>query len=92
MCRFVLAGAGGVVHSELVELAEKHFGHMKGPTYDEIPLPIVPCRYTGSEMRVRDDTIPLAHIAMAIEGIYKQIRNFSKFSVIHFKVPCVKNF
>ncbi|KZC10985.1 Mitochondrial-processing peptidase subunit beta, partial [Dufourea novaeangliae] len=66
--RFVLAGAGGVDHNALVQLAEKYFGQMKGPFYDEIPLLNVPCRYTGSEIRVRDDTIPLAHIAIAVEG------------------------
>lgn len=66
--RFVLAGAGGVEHNALVELANKHFGKMTGPHYDEIPLLDVPCRYTGSEIRVRDDTIPLAHIAIAVEG------------------------
>ncbi|XP_003703722.1 ubiquinol-cytochrome c reductase core protein 1 [Megachile rotundata] len=66
--RFVLAGAGGVNHSTLVDLAQKHFGQMKGPMYDEIPLPLVPCRYTGSEIRVRDDNIPLAHVAIAVEG------------------------
>ncbi|XP_076244516.1 ubiquinol-cytochrome c reductase core protein 1 [Calliopsis andreniformis] len=66
--RFVLAGAGGVDHNTLVELANKHFGQMKGPDYDEIPMLDVPCRYTGSEIRVRDDTIPLAHIAIAVEG------------------------
>lgn len=66
--RFVLAGAGGVEHNALVELANQHFGKMSGPHYDEIPLLDVPCRYTGSEIRVRDDTIPLAHIAVAVEG------------------------
>lgn len=40
---------------------------MKGPQYDEIPV-YTPCRYTGSEIRVRDDTIPLAHVAIAVEG------------------------
>ncbi|XP_034173493.1 ubiquinol-cytochrome c reductase core protein 1 [Osmia lignaria lignaria] len=66
--RFVLAGAGGVDHNALVDLAQKHFGQMKGPVYDEIPPPLVPCRYTGSEIRVRDDNIPHAHIAIAVEG------------------------
>ncbi|XP_033328857.2 ubiquinol-cytochrome c reductase core protein 1 [Megalopta genalis] len=66
--RFVLAGAGGVEHNALVELADKHFGKMTGPHYDEIPRIDVPCRYTGSEIRVRDDSIPLAHIAIAVEG------------------------
>lgn len=68
--RFVLAGAGGVDHNQLIDLAQKHFGQMKGPYYtDGIPAQMQPCRYTGSEIRVRDDSIPLAHIAIAIEGI-----------------------
>lgn len=67
--RFVLAGAGGVDHKQLIELAEKHFGKMKGPHYDEIPDYIKSCRFTGSEIRVRDDSIPTAHIAIAVEGI-----------------------
>lgn len=33
----------------------------------EIPQ-ITPCRYSGAEVRVRDDSIPLAHIAFAVEG------------------------
>ncbi|XP_043256964.1 mitochondrial-processing peptidase subunit beta [Colletes gigas] len=66
--RFVLAGAGGVDHNALVALAEQHFGKMQGPVYDEIPPVLVPCRYTGSDIRVRDDSIPLAHIAIAVEG------------------------
>lgn len=33
----------------------------------EIPQ-LTPCRYSGSEIRVRDDSIPLAHIAFAVEG------------------------
>lgn len=67
--RFVLAGAGGVDHNQLIELADKHFGKMTGPEYNEIPDYVKSCRYTGSEIRVRDDTIPLAHIAIAVEGI-----------------------
>ncbi|CAL1688354.1 unnamed protein product [Lasius platythorax] len=66
--RFVLAGAGGVDHNQLIELANKHFGQLTGPDYDDIPEYIKSCRYTGSEIRVRDDTIPLAHIAIAVEG------------------------
>lgn len=66
--RFVLAGAGGVEHDMLANLADKHFGNMTGPHYDEIPLLDEPCRFTGSEIRVRDDNIPLAHIAVAVEG------------------------
>ncbi|KAK2587812.1 hypothetical protein KPH14_003914 [Odynerus spinipes] len=67
--RFVLAGAGGVEHQQLVDLANKYFGKMNQPQYEEIPSYEMPCRYTGSEIRVRDDTIPLAHAAIAIEGV-----------------------
>ena len=44
--RIVLAGAGGVDHQSLVDLANKHFQGL-GVSYDG-PAPIaVPCRYTG---------------------------------------------
>jgi len=65
--RMVMAGAGGVNHQELCDLTAKHFGKI-GHTYDaEIPLDLN-CRYTGSDVRVRDDGMPLAHVAIAIEG------------------------
>jgi len=66
--RMVLAGAGGVDHAELCKLAEQHFGKSIGVKYDaEIPID-APCRYTGSDVRVRDDDMPFAHIAFAVEG------------------------
>jgi len=34
---------------------------------NEIPLD-QHCRYTGSDVRVRDDSMPLAHVAIAVEG------------------------
>merc|ERR1711990_66332 len=65
--RMVMAGAGGINHEELCDLTTKHFGKI-GHTYDaEIPLDLN-CRYTGSDVRVRDDGMPLAHVAIAIEG------------------------
>ena len=65
----VVAGAGGVPHDELVKLANTHFGRVK-TVYDKSAIPELPanCRYTGSEIRVRDDSLPLAHIAIAVEG------------------------
>ncbi|KAF4519949.1 hypothetical protein B566_EDAN015041 [Ephemera danica] len=66
--RMVLAGAGGVKHSELVKLATQHFAGVKG-SYEGVEIPgLAPCRFTGSEIRVRDDSMPLAHIAIAVEG------------------------
>ncbi|KAG8236490.1 hypothetical protein J437_LFUL016401 [Ladona fulva] len=65
--RIVLAGAGGVKHDELVKHAEKLFSGLSIAYEGEIPL-LTPCRFTGSEIRVRDDSMPLAHIAVAVEG------------------------
>jgi processing peptidase subunit beta len=67
--RFVIAGAGGVPHDQMVKFANEHFGKISTKyTKSEIPDLPKPCRYTGSEIRVRDDSLPLAHIAMAVEG------------------------
>ena len=66
--RIVLAGAGGVDHNELAKLANEHFGNIKA-TYDSSEVPeLKPCRFTGSDIRVRDDSMPLAHVAIAVEG------------------------
>lgn len=63
--RIVLAGAGGVEHEKLVELANKNFSGLKNTVTD---VELSHCRYTGSEIRVRDDSMPLAHVAIAVEG------------------------
>jgi processing peptidase subunit beta len=65
--RIVLAAAGGVNHNELVGLASKELGKLKN-TFDGKAPVLQPCRFTGSEVRVRDDSLPLAHIAIAVEG------------------------
>ncbi|GAB6028112.1 hypothetical protein CHUAL_002330 [Chamberlinius hualienensis] len=66
--RMVLAGAGGINHDELVQHAKKHLSGITNK-YIDVEIPVVkPCRYTGSEVRVRDDSMPLAHIAIAVEG------------------------
>lgn len=72
--RMVLAGAGAVEHDELVQLAQKYFGRLvrsdiaaapgTGSRHpDDVP------EFVGSEVRLRDDTIPTAHIAIAVEGV-----------------------
>lgn len=72
--RMVLVGAGGVPHQQLVDLAEKYFSN----------IPAEPPNYTasanaaaqkarpdfvGSEVRIRDDTVGTANIAIAVEGV-----------------------
>merc|ERR1712029_962146 len=65
--RMVLAGAGGVNHDDLFQLATKHFGKITDKYDAEVPLDLQ-CRYTGSDVRVRDDGMPFAHVAIAVEG------------------------
>ncbi|KTW30329.1 mitochondrial-processing peptidase subunit beta [Pneumocystis carinii B80] len=69
--RMVLVGAGGVSHEQLVELAEKYFSNLP---VSPNPLDIgssrgVAPKFTGSEVRIRDDTSPTANIAIAVEGV-----------------------
>ncbi|UJR23987.1 hypothetical protein I4U23_026953 [Adineta vaga] len=65
--RMVLAAAGGINHDQLVRLSEEHFGKLKAGYQGEVP-DLVPCRFSGSEIRIRDDEMPLAHIALAVES------------------------
>lgn len=64
--RMVLAAAGGVRHEALVGLAEKYFGGLS-PQF-EGELPNEPCKFSGGEVRVKDNDMPLAHVALAVEG------------------------
>jgi processing peptidase subunit beta len=65
--RMVLAGAGGVHHDQLVQLGEKLFSGLSLNYEHEIPV-LARARFTGSEIRARDDDLPLAHVALAVEG------------------------
>jgi processing peptidase subunit beta len=65
--RMVLVGAGGVPHDKLVELAEKNFGAL--PTASPNTTPTELPDFVGSEVRLRDDTMNTAHIAIAVEGV-----------------------
>uniref|UniRef100_A0A8B9UQ94 Mitochondrial-processing peptidase subunit beta n=1 Tax=Anas zonorhyncha TaxID=75864 RepID=A0A8B9UQ94_9AVES len=65
--RIVLAAAGGVCHDELLDLAKCHFGNLPSAPEGGLP-PLPPCSFTGSEIRIRDDKMPLAHLAIAVEA------------------------
>ncbi|GMM49728.1 mitochondrial processing peptidase [Starmerella bacillaris] len=72
--RMVLVGTGAVEHEELVELAKKHFGNLPASDVKVLPgtgsiNPKEVTKFVGSEVRVRDDTIPTAHVAIAVEGV-----------------------
>jgi mitochondrial-processing peptidase subunit beta len=72
--RMVLVGAGGIPHQQLVDLAEKYFSSM--PAYNPNAQAAPSQRgvtskpdFVGSEVRIRDDTMPTANIAIAVEGV-----------------------
>ena len=72
--RMVLVGSGGIPHQQLVELAEKHFANLhKEPSSVEAIENAAAQKskpdFIGSEVRMRDDTIPTANIAIAVEGV-----------------------
>ncbi|KAK8043617.1 hypothetical protein PG993_006047 [Apiospora rasikravindrae] len=69
--RMVLVGAGGVPHEQLVDLAEKHFSGLPTTSAQNSAylLSKQKPQFIGSDLRVRDDTIPAAHIAIAVEGV-----------------------
>lgn len=69
----VLVGAGGVNHNELCDLAEQHFSKLPSSGSSALTRGIragVPKpTFVGSEVRVMDDELPTAHIALAVEGV-----------------------
>ncbi|KAI0141641.1 mitochondrial processing peptidase beta subunit [Xylariaceae sp. FL1272] len=69
--RMVLVGAGGVPHDQLVQLAEKNFSGLPttSPHNEAYILSKKQPSFIGSEVRIRDDTIGAAHIALAVEGV-----------------------
>jgi len=66
-CRVVLAAAGGVDHKDIVSVGEKTLGKLDNTFDGNIPI-LAKCRFVGSEYRYRNDEIPKAHIAIAVEG------------------------
>ena len=66
--RVVVAGAGAVDHSQLAELADKHFGSLASASttgssgsLDDKAV------FTGSDIRITDVSHKLAHVALAFE-------------------------
>jgi len=68
----VVAGAGAVEHKQLADLSEKYFGSLPTAAPSDIENPedliIKDATFTGSDLRVRDDNKPLAHLAIAFEA------------------------
>ena len=72
--RMVLVGAGGVPHQQLVDLAEKYFSSIPAQNPNAQASAgqrglVTKPDFVGSEVRIRDDTMDTANIAIAVEGV-----------------------
>jgi len=68
--RMVLVGAGDIEHAQLVKLAEEHFGSIPACASARTAMDYcaeTPAFLTGSEVRIDDDYMNEAHIALAYE-------------------------
>jgi len=67
--RMVATAVGGVDHDQIAGLSEKLFGDLQH-TYDrKTPQVSASVRFTGSEMKYRDDNYPFLYAAFAVEGV-----------------------
>ncbi|EGG15781.1 mitochondrial processing peptidase beta subunit [Cavenderia fasciculata] len=65
--RLVIAASGAVNHEQLVQQVKEKFGSIKAG--DAAPRQLITNEFVGSELRVRDDSIPLVHFAVAVKGL-----------------------
>jgi len=66
--RFVIAGAGAIDHKQLVGLTEQHFGKLKNGSQSGSARSFEPAVFTGSDKRIRYDSMGEAHVALAFQG------------------------
>uniref|UniRef100_A0A1J3I9W4 mitochondrial processing peptidase n=2 Tax=Noccaea caerulescens TaxID=107243 RepID=A0A1J3I9W4_NOCCA len=67
--RMVIAAAGAVKHEEVVEQVKKLFNKLSSdPTSTSQLVLKEPASFTGSEVRMINDDLPLAQFAVAFEG------------------------
>jgi mitochondrial-processing peptidase subunit beta len=69
--RMVLAAAGDIDHDTLVGLAEEHFGKMPADPAGKTSADLVaaaPAYLVGSDVRIRNDDMETAHVAVSFES------------------------
>lgn len=63
--RIVIAGAGNVDHDALVTLSNSLFGDIPVEPPSDVPAPYKqPAHFTGSEIRIRFDSMPALHVGV----------------------------
>ena len=68
--RMVVVGTGAVDHDELVKHASQKFGKL--PTHPTTAQDLVraePAKFTGSEVRIRDDDLPYLNFVIGVQGV-----------------------
>uniref|UniRef100_A0A7S0STA1 mitochondrial processing peptidase n=1 Tax=Chromulina nebulosa TaxID=96789 RepID=A0A7S0STA1_9STRA len=66
--RFVIAGAGAIDHKQLVELTDKYFNKLPSKSSNSLSTIYEPAIFTGSDKRIRFDSMSEAHVALAFQG------------------------
>uniref|UniRef100_A0ACD5X2Z0 Uncharacterized protein n=2 Tax=Avena sativa TaxID=4498 RepID=A0ACD5X2Z0_AVESA len=67
--RMVISVAGNVKHEDIVQQAKELFSNLPtDPTTDGMLVAKEPATFTGSEVRIIDDDMPLAQFAVAFNG------------------------
>jgi len=77
--RMVLAAVGGIKHDDIVAHTEKYFAGLNNKSVLPVPKK---APFTGSQMLVRDDTMELAHVAIAVEGVSWSHPDYFTFLII----------
>lgn len=79
--RMALIGVGCVDHEALVQHAKTYFGHIKASKVpfkqhgDDLPI------FYSAERRIQDDSLPITHVALAVEGVSWSAPDFFTSSV-----------
>lgn len=66
--RMVLSAAGAVDHEALVKAAEVAFSGIPGKSTLGLMIGEERAKFTGAEVRMRDDSTEIAHVVIAVEG------------------------
>ena len=67
--RMVMAAAGAVDHDELTKLAGDYFGRVPTVAPDGLTHESLPSLFSGADVRDYNDDMPVAHFAIAHEGV-----------------------
>ncbi|CAI5757551.1 unnamed protein product [Candida verbasci] len=79
--RMALVGVGDVNHDELVKMGSTYFGNIIKSdkpfkqSGDDLPI------FHGDEIRIQDDSLPVTHVALAVEGVSWSAPDFFVASV-----------